>query len=1121
MDLDRIVPARSASPTVHLAYQCLEGIIQNRDHVWSLLGKVRDALSPAPSPPHSTGRMNYIGRIITNVREFCNEINSATLTGAIDVVVIEQPDGSFATSPFHVRFGKIGVLRSREKIVDIEINGKPVDIHMKLGESGEAFFVEEVTEESDHVPIHLATSPLPDHHDIGEELNKLKAALSQQLENNNISRPDCLPLTEFNVGTDTNDELPTITGTTPATPIPSAPSAELRRPSATRVHKPSPMLASRQRPQESIGVQTESAITGCEEEQDERPSNEAEQPDEPKYASSNSHQQQQQSGKRRRKKKHPIRRRSRINEDPHSRTSTPGNDDQDIFQMDSDFEEERSGSATAIGVTAPSSSSPSPQMTPSTTSTAAAAMFMSRSVTMPADIGAAREEWQRTMTPKRLSVTFPAGGAFHPYSDGDLTPPRSPHNSRPSSPKSDTEYENQMMDANSQTEENTISWTWGELPHIPNASRFSQEEISAATSAMNGGVLRLSRDAQDDKHLGPLSSDEEDAAEKLVGEGGKPSMLGGVLSFMKPTKKQKEETAAAAKDGIFLDDLDPRELDPEVAALYFPKFRSAHSPRGKDDDAESGNGPSLSQSPNSDTGAGHLTLHCLDSDTEERHSIFDFCRNKYSDLAMSLCGGLLDCEKSMMEEKFAHFLVTYDTFCENPDVINNPDLVIRMGGKYYNWSAIAPHLLSLAMFQRPLPEKTLDRLADIHMPKKKKKSTYSWWSWGRTAGAKPDGVDKPGSQHSDENLGVSDGSEGPDVVVVKTPEPVVAPCRDEVILIDPPHTVPLEKIEVPHECKEEQYASTSSEAETSDAHGGASSEHRKAPREKRPFFCDKFKKSLRLSSDEIASLNLKSGRNEAVFSVTTAYQGTTRCMCHIYLWRHDDKIVISDIDGTITKSDVLGHIMPILGRDWAQSGVAKLFTKIHANGYQFLYLSARAIGQAHLTREYLRSVRQGDLWLPDGPLLLSPTSLINAFHKEVIEKKPEEFKISCLRDIQTLFNVTGNPFYAGFGNKINDTLAYRAVGIPVSRIFTINPKGELKLELMHNFLSSYHCLSDVVDHVFPPLHSTLEMGRCGVQSFSACEEFSSFTYWRDPIEPVEIKIEEEPSNKPGGKPPAK
>lgn len=1091
--------------------------------------------------------MNYIGRIITNVREFCNEINSATLTGAIDVVVIEQPDGSFATSPFHVRFGKIGVLRSREKIVDIEINGKPVNIHMKLGESGEAFFVEEVTEESDQVPMYLATSPLPDCHDIGEELNKLKAALSQQMDSNNGRQPpplECPPqvadtgaATDTGATTDTGDELPTITGTTPATPIPLFSSSEpSRRLSTSRIHKPTPVLATSSplhRPQESIGVQTEPAITGCDDDEEDRLLNEPEltaaaatttttmattttTEEESTKCGPSTSQQPPQVGKRRRKKKHPIRRRSRLNEESHSRMSTPANEDQDIFQMDSDFEEERA--AAAIGVTAPSSSSPSPQMTPAT-SAAAAAVFMSRSVTMPADINAAREEWQRTMTPKRLSVTYPGGGAFHPYSDGDLTPPRSPQVTRPSSPKSDTEYENQMMDANSQTEENTISWTWGELPHIPNASRFSQEEINAASAAAAMNGRRLSRDVvQDSKHLGPLSSDEEDNPDKIGGEGGKHSVLGGVLSFMKPTKKQKED-ATAAKDGIFLDDLDPRELDPEVAALYFPKFRSALSPRGKDDDAESGNGPSLSQSPNSDTGAAHLaTLHCLDSDTEERHAVFDFCRHKYSDLAMSLCGGLPDCDKSVMEEKFAHFLVTYDNFCENPDVLNNPDLVVRMGGKYYNWSAIAPHLLSLAMFQRPLPEKTLDKLADIHMPKKKKKSTYSWWSWGR-AEAKPDGVEKAGSQHSDENLGVSDGSEGLDVGPKGAD--TVAPCTDEVLLIEPPppppHTVPLGEIEVTHECKEEQYASTSSDAETSDTtHQGPSApEYRKPVREKRTYFCDKFKKSLRLSSDEIASLNLKSGRNEAVFSVTTAYQGTTRCMCHIYLWRHDDKIVISDIDGTITKSDVLGHIMPILGRDWAQSGVAKLFTKIHANGYQFLYLSARAIGQAHLTREYLRSVRQGDLWLPDGPLLLSPTSLINAFHKEVIEKKPEEFKISCLRDIQTLFNVTGNPFYAGFGNKINDTLAYRAVGIPVSRIFTINPKGELKLELMQNFLSSYHCLSDVVDHVFPPLHGGPENGFYGAQSFSACEEFSSFTYWRDPIAPVEITIEEPK------KPPAK
>lgn len=67
--------------------------------------------------------MNYIGKFIANFREFYNEINGATLTGAIDVVVVEQPDGSYTCSPFHVRFGKLGVLRSRFKVVSWTSSG--------------------------------------------------------------------------------------------------------------------------------------------------------------------------------------------------------------------------------------------------------------------------------------------------------------------------------------------------------------------------------------------------------------------------------------------------------------------------------------------------------------------------------------------------------------------------------------------------------------------------------------------------------------------------------------------------------------------------------------------------------------------------------------------------------------------------------------------------------------------------------------------------------------------------------------------------------------------------------------------------------------------------------------
>ena len=45
------------------------------------------------------------------------------------------------------------------------------------------------------------------------------------------------------------------------------------------------------------------------------------------------------------------------------------------------------------------------------------------------------------------------------------------------------------------------------------------------------------------------------------------------------------------------------------------------------------------------------------------------------------------------------------------------------------------------------------------------------------------------------------------------------------------------------------------------------------------------------------------------------FQGTSVAKCHIFLWRHTDKLVISDIDGTITKSDVLGHILPVIGNN--------------------------------------------------------------------------------------------------------------------------------------------------------------------------------------------------------------
>ncbi len=92
-----------------------------------------------------------------------------------------------------------------------------------------------------------------------------------------------------------------------------------------------------------------------------------------------------------------------------------------------------------------------------------------------------------------------------------------------------------------------------------------------------------------------------------------------------------------------------------------------------------------------------------------------------------------------------------------------------------------------------------------------------------------------------------------------------------------------------------------------------------------------------------------------------------------------------------------------------------------------MYLTSRAIGQAESTRDYLAGVAQDQYQLPEGPVLLSPDRLIQAFTREVIQRKPQEFKIQCLKDVKKLFSEVGTPFYAGFGNRITDAMSYRSV----------------------------------------------------------------------------------------------
>lgn len=64
---------------------------------------------------------------------------------------------------------------------------------------------------------------------------------------------------------------------------------------------------------------------------------------------------------------------------------------------------------------------------------------------------------------------------------------------------------------------------------------------------------------------------------------------------------------------------------------------------------------------------------------------------------------------------------------------------------------------------------------------------------------------------------------------------------------------------------------------------------------------------------------------------------------------------------------------------------------------------------------HLRHLNMFDANEADPLVLIHP--LFVCFNREVIEKKPEKFKVQCLTDIKNLFFPNTEPFYAAFGNR--------------------------------------------------------------------------------------------------------
>ncbi|KAL0580719.1 lipin Ned1 [Marasmius crinis-equi] len=1078
-------------------------------------------------------------------------INPATLTGAIDVIVIQRPtdNGSteLACSPFHVRFGKLQVLRPSDKKVTVSVNGRPIPFDMKIGEAGEAFFVFET---DDDVPDDLITSPLlkakaegkpGDDAEVG--LGKHNEPKDEQLE------PDYLDLD----ATDQEKQDPIASGSLPSPPPSPAPKnqkdkeypddetaaqkeaderadAALKRETGKEVHVPQVLH------QDGIAIDSEGYHS---------------QPRRTHYPTHKEHYESYYHGRERSDRT--IRGIGDDNEDSYWSS--------DVKDVDPDSEtSSQDDSPGAVPFpTYRATSEPPPEIdavdfdppneiyaftpSPSTPNTEHTTNPLSpdepsdplRSVTTPKPRHKGLPgmqlqlppqeyswEWGGFPTPSPMKASFNFGKGGRPVSSilgsGPAGPSRVGGHHASSSISAnastwarsntlsleggrdkgkaklqdlfghegsflDTVDESrdgeQAEDIDVDTPDEDVVKVGGRSRSVPPGFEGSPTNIRRRTSSMEARrSTRNNSELDDDNEIGRSGKDKgkrrasDGAGTSAVGGG---FGAGGLLSASRSDPTQFR---------VFIEG---KMMEFELS-LVERKITGKH---GEDEDED-------------------------DQDEEPRgRSTAPKALRKPKLRVFSPDGRWSGIDEFEMTWLFDRGKIDFDRFLNDEGIARDPRLVIRWTGeKYISRHDESPLMDALVLWRDACLKAREAGLTRPSSPFSDEEVTTPT-STTRSTTTLPTSLSSASLASMDEKRLIERSQSEP-------PESVTAELDNVLAKKPPTSTSWVQWWSRSRKTEEASITPAANPASPSQRPGlkevysappfgdlPAVTKPRPQPTESAPALPStpvqkpkilepvpsmndepkKYVKTLRLTSDQLKSLNLKPGANTITFSLSVT--GAIACTARIFVWDSSDQVVISDIDGTITKSDGLGHVFAMIGRDWTHLGVAKLYTDICRNGYKMLYLTSRAIGQADATRGYLKGIKQNDYQLPEGPVIMSPDRLMTSLHREVIMRKPEVFKMACLRDIQRLFGDTARrPFYAGFGNRITDALSYRSVNVPSSRIFTIDSAGEVKCELLElaGYKSSYIHMTDLVDQMFPPINRKW------------APEFTDFNYWKAPMQ---------------------
>ena len=226
--------------------------------------------------------------------------------------------------------------------------------------------------------------------------------------------------------------------------------------------------------------------------------------------------------------------------------------------------------------------------------------------------------------------------------------------------------------------------------------------------------------------------------------------------------------------------------------------------------------------------------------------------------------------------------VTNADFLKRPEVLQDAHLFIRFRGRYFGWDNGSPALATLELYRKALIDG--QPKGPPAQPAQRTGTWRRWWGGSRSRTTTEESVQLAASTQSTKQsaeVAASSSKEkekDKDASATSPPATPLSPTFSQAdAVVGEAETTPLPLQEAnPQQGKAKQEATQPS-----------------APKH--------YAKTLRLTSDQLKALGLKKGANTISYTVQSSYSGVAVISSRVFLWESDYQVVISDIDGTITK----------------------------------------------------------------------------------------------------------------------------------------------------------------------------------------------------------------------------